>query len=250
MKTTTLLAAAILVMPPILQAQSRGRLSRPAVRSTTAVVHKAAPPRVYGNTVSRVSAAVKSDPAMTAYPLTVSQAARQLAGQSAAVSGVDSSRGGRRTRSGGWTSGFDKFNFRKQGSFTARRADAPAESGEQTESPPPYLYTPGALIRTEGLGYTAAPANDSRWQTTAPGYAIVQDPNQSFLLTPFPGIHVGPADKLPPPTPGRLGSASGRNAITPNSAALPDEGSGGSADSGGHNRDQGGKPDDPSGHGN
>ena len=64
-----------------------------------------------------------------------------------------------------------------------------------------------------------------------------------MLLNPFPGIRVGPADKLPPPTPGRLGSASGRNAITANNVPLPEAySSDGSSD---HNRDEGGKPDNP-----
>jgi hypothetical protein len=84
---------------------------------------------------------------------------------------------------------------------------------------PPYDYTPGALIRTAGLGYTMTPANDAHYANNDPGYAIVQDPSQTQVLNPFPGVHVGPADKLPPPNPGLGGNASGRNAITPNSVA-------------------------------
>jgi hypothetical protein len=243
MKTTVLLAAAILIMPSILQAQSRGRPvrspSRTTFRGATIVTHKAATPRVYRSAVSHISAAVNSNPTLTAHPSTVSPAARQRAIQSVIAGGMESFYGSRRAGSAkNWSSRFDRLSFQKRGSFTARRADAPAGESSQTDSPPPYLYTPGALIRTEGLGYDAVPTNDARWQTTAPGYAIAQDPNQSTLLNPFPGIRVGPADKLPPPNPWGSGRASGRNAITPNTVVF--------SDSDDHNRDEGGKPDKPS----
>jgi hypothetical protein len=242
MKTTVLLAAAILIMPSILQAQSRSRPARPAARTAfrgaAVVTHKAAAPRVYRSSVSQASAPAASNPARTARLSTASQAARPQAIQPARAGGMGSFNGTDRARSArNWSSRFDRLSFQRRGSFTARRADAPAGESSQTDSPPPYLYTPGALIRTEGLGYDAVPANDARWQTTAPGYAIVQDPNQSILLNPFPGIRVGPADKLPPPNPWGSGRASGRNAITPNAVVF--------SDSDEHNRDQGGKPDNP-----
>ena len=247
MKTTILFAAAILVMPSVLPAQSRGRPARAAARAATRsaapVVHKAAAPRVYTSQASRIAATGVS-PGTAARAVAVSLSGSGQALPSRVAGGKDSFSGGRRAR-GSWSGGFDRLGFQKKTTltFTARRADAPAETSVPAEAPPPYTYTPGALIRSEGLGYAAAPANDARWQTTAPGYAIVQDLNQSVLLNPFPGIRVGPADKLPPPTPGRLGSASGRNAITANNVPLPEAySSDGSSD---HNRDEGGKPDNP-----
>jgi hypothetical protein len=84
---------------------------------------------------------------------------------------------------------------------------------------PPHGHTPGASIRTSDLGYSATPTHDAHYANNDPGYAIVQDQSQTTILDPFPGIFVGPADKLPPPNPGLDGHASGRNAITPNAAA-------------------------------
>jgi hypothetical protein len=69
------------------------------------------------------------------------------------------------------------------------------------------------------LGYTTTPTNDAHYANNDPGYAIVQDPNQTVVLDSFSGARVGIADKLPPPNPGMGGNASGRNAITPNTVA-------------------------------
>jgi len=107
-----------------------------------------------------------------------------------------------------------------------RRAgsDPPADPQPTDPAPeyiPPYDYTPGALIRTAGLGYTTTPTNDAHWQNQDLGYAIAQEEGRSWLLNPHVGAHYGPPDKLPPPNPGSMGAASGRTAITPNSAGSP-----------------------------
>jgi len=238
------LAVAIFILPSALWAESGHRsplASRPASRKSSTVVHKpavgfqTAPTRI-----APVTTTLKSNPA-TVSPTARADAIRGLTATTLrpffpAPASARSDRG----RSRGYNNG----SIRSR-AYGARRADAP-----QTESPPPYLYTPGALIRTEGLGYTATPTNDTHWQTTAPGYAIVQDPAQSVLLDPFPGIHVGPADRMTTSAASAGGRASGRNAITPNAVSFSDSDSGGSSGSGEHNRDQGGKPDDPNENGN
>lgn len=125
-----------------------------------------------------------------------------------------------------------------------RRDDGPAPPAPpDDEQPAPYARKPGALIRTEGLGYTIKAADDARLHVIEAGDKIVQEPDKAANLGAT-GAHIGPPDKLPPPTP-RTGSASGRNAITPNTV-ISDENSG---DADAHNRDQGGSPDDPNGHG-
>lgn len=80
---------------------------------------------------------------------------------------------------------------------------------ENPQPPPPYTYMPGALIRSEGLGYRAEATNDARMRFVEAGDRITQNPNESLSLggiVPFIG---------PPDSPPGSGSASGRNAITP-----------------------------------
>jgi hypothetical protein len=105
-------------------------------------------------------------------------------------------------------------------SFAKKSGPKGPQPPTQNQAPiPPYDYTPGALIRSAGPGYTIAPSNDARSSDNAPGYAITQDPSPAMILNPFPGVFVGPADKLPPPNPTAGGTASGRNAITPTTPA-------------------------------
>lgn len=98
---------------------------------------------------------------------------------------------------------------------------------------------PGALIRTEGLGAKTAPAAPApRLHAVEAGERVSPEDGRAQVLNPHKGLQIGPKDTLPPPSPGTVsgGRASGRTAITANPSA---------GDSGGHNRDQGGRPDDP-----
>ena len=114
-------------------------------------------------------------------------------------------------RSRGSGQGFGWSGF-KHLQTPQRRLDIPPPADEQ---PPPYANKPGALIRTEGLGYTTRPTNDVRLHAVEAGDKIVQEPDQAISLGGR-GVHYGPPDKLPPPSLGTGGAASGRNAITPN----------------------------------
>ncbi|MCX5796744.1 MAG: hypothetical protein NTY77_14715 [Elusimicrobia bacterium] len=215
MRNRTLIVA-ILILPSALLAQSGRRGGAPA--RATFRGSSAAPRTV----VTHLAPVVRSNSVLTSHPVTVSQAGRATAIQGSVIapsgvtfSGVTSRFEASRARSGrSWSVGSYKSNLRGRGSFGARRADDPQPPAEAPAYIPPYDYTPGALIRTEGLGYKATPTNDARWANNDPGYAIVQDPQQTVTLNPFPGIHVGRADRLP-----SAGGASGRNAITPNEVA-------------------------------
>ena len=233
------LAVSILILPSALLAGSSRGYSRAAratsggvsFRGSSGLVNRAQPAQhsIQAN-VARVVSAANANP-LLANPTTVSLAARASAIQTLAANAWRSFFPAPRALNGrSGSGGFNNGSMRSR-SYGARRADdppapapqtpAPQTPAPQTESIPPYLYTPGALIRTEGLGYKATPTNDAHWQNNDLGYAIVQDPSQTVTLDPFPGVHKGPADKLPPANAGS-GKASGANAITAN--AVPSEG--------------------------
>ena len=197
-----ILIVAILLWPSALLAQSGHRTSSAPARSTfrgssSAARWTSTAPRSIQATVSHVVVAARSR------SVPFSPTARANAIQGLATAGLNSRFAAPRGQSGrGWSHRFDKLTFQGKRSFGARRADDPQPPAQTPVYIPPYDYTPGALIRTEGLGYTATPTNDAHWANNDPGYAIVQDPNQALLLNPFVGVHVGPKDRLPPPSPG------------------------------------------------
>ncbi|MDD5630069.1 MAG: hypothetical protein PHU21_13455 [Elusimicrobia bacterium] len=244
---TVSLLAALLLLPSAVLAESNRRgfaSSRASSRRFSSAPHATRP------IVSHIAPAPRAAVATVAptprgsavTPVSVNPAAVTPAGVTAV--GVNSRFAPQRGRSGWSQGGFDNLGLKRTRAFGVRRADEPQTPAPAPAENPPYNYTPGALIRTEGLGYKATPTDDARWQNNDPGYAITQDPGNTVVLNPFAGIHVGPPDRQPA---ANAGGASGRNAITPNPVGFAD--SGGSADSSGHNRDQGGKPDDPGGHG-
>jgi len=207
---------AIIILPAALPAQSGHRSSAPARAtfrgSSAASRHTRAVPQAIPISVAHVAAAARPDHVLPAAPASVSLAARTSAQTSFfSAPRAQSERGPSR--------GFNSGGIRHQRSFGMRRADDPQPPAPAPVYIPPYDYTPGALIRTEGLGYKTTPTNDAHWANNDLGYAIVIDPDKMLLLDPFPGAHIGPADKRPPPNPGVGGSASGRNAITQNPPA-------------------------------
>jgi len=217
------LIAAILIMPSTLLAQP-GRGTSPArARSTTHWSSSARRVRTSPQSLqakfSRVVASANSNPLLSGSPASVSPAARASALRALTANAWASFFPATRSLSGnGSARGFG-------GGLSGQRALKGSTPTPPPPTPtpapvyvPPYDYTPGALIRTAGLGYTATPANDAHYANNDTGYAIVQDPNQTVILDSYSQARVGAPDKLPPANPGLGGSASGRNAITPNAA--------------------------------
>ena len=110
-----------------------------------------------------------------------------------------------------------------RGSFgrAAKAAPTPPTSAPQTPTPAPETPTPapwavpGALIRTEGLGFTEGPGGPFSQLTINAGDKVGADGARA--LENQPGLFRGPKDALPPPSPQAGGAAaSGRTAITPN----------------------------------
>jgi hypothetical protein len=204
-----ILIAAVLIVPSALPAQPGHAAhlapGRAHLRGWSAQTRwRGAMPRSITSTVAHVVTAAKSDPSRTGSPAAASAQARSSAPR--ALSGRGSSQA---------------FSSNRGGIHIQRLAAATGSDDPQPPAPaptpvPPYDYTPGALIRTAGLGYTVTPTNDAHYSNNDPGYAIVQDPEQAPLLNPCVGVHMGPPDKYPTPNPVGHGNASGRNAITPN----------------------------------
>ena len=84
-----------------------------------------------------------------------------------------------------------------------RRADG--------DTPNPQA-TPGAFLRTEGLGFRNEPASPSgQFHVVDAGERVAYEPGKGQNVGGA-GAFVGPKDKLPPPNP-NSGGASGQNGI-------------------------------------
>jgi len=90
-------------------------------------------------------------------------------------------------------------------------------SGDSTQQLPYGAFgtIPGALIRTEGLGFLYAPGDSGRFHAVEAGDRIAYQENLGHPLGGT-GAFIGPPDTLPSATP--HGNASGVTAITPNDA--------------------------------
>jgi hypothetical protein len=165
-------------------------------------------------------ASANSNPILSASPASFSPTARASALRALTANTWASIFPATRPLSGGVASR-SLTSGRIRGQRTLKGGSAAPQPPAPTPAPvyvPPYDYTPGALIRTAGLGYTATPTNDAHYANNDAGYAIVQDPKQTMILDSYSGARVGAADRLPPANPALGGNASGRNAITPNAA--------------------------------
>ena len=79
-----------------------------------------------------------------------------------------------------------------------------------------WRNTPGALIRSEGMGFTwTQPAAPERLHTIESGNRVTYEESKGQNLTNHQGLMIGAKDTPPPPGGAFTGSvASGRNAIT------------------------------------
>jgi len=194
------LAATILVLPAAVLCQER-RTFRPSAssRPATRPVPVSRRPAPAAQSVRSARPAVAHIPA---------------AGKSAtAVSGTSPGQG----KGLIWSERFKRDLWGGKAAAARTMADdPPTPAPPAPQEPAPYYYTPGALIRSEGLGYTTKATDDARTHVVEAGYKIGLEEDKALTLNPHRGAHYGPPDKLPPPNPGMGGDASGRNAITPN----------------------------------
>lgn len=103
------------------------------------------------------------------------------------------------------------------------RVDPTSGSGSgQTQQLPPGSFgtVPGALLRSEGVGFLYAPGDSGRFTSVEAGNRIAVQDNLA-APTSGRGVYTMPPDKLP----GANGQASGVTAITPNAPASNDSSS-------------------------
>ena len=202
---TWICSALILSLPAALPAQDLRRAAAPrSAARNVSVRHIAAP----AQQAQAAAAAPDAAPAGVSTPRDIDAPQAFGAAQvSAGMPGAGGLRGFQGRSGHGWSGRFHRAlsGPRKVGTRT-QRSDDP-----QPQQPAPYADKPGALIRTEGLGYTTQPAAAPRENVVDAGKEITIDLGKSILLNPHPGIHQGAADKT------TKSAASGRNAITPNS---------------------------------
>lgn len=143
----------------------------------------------------------------------------------------------RRSQNSSWFSGsgapLSRSSTRRlDGDGDAPPAEAP-QGNDRT-----YLNTPGALIRTEGLGAKIGPGSPERVHEIEGGGRIAADERYTQNQTNQRGLFVGARDTPPNPT---GGTASGNNSITPNSTTNIDNSISGNGNNNGHNSNNGGQ---------
>lgn len=236
MKRSTALLSAFLLVPALAVAQRR----LPAARSSGGSASSF-------KTTYNHSAPAQSAPRPRSSATAPHHNSQGPAGRSQpAAAPMRSMRGGwsagshapRRSHNGYWFSDYGSRSLprtRAVRGVEGEGAPPPAEAPQGNDRT--YLNTPGAFIRTEGLGYKVGPGGPERLHEIEGGGRVAADERYAQSLTTHRGLFTGPRDTPPSTNPG--GTASGNNAITPNT--IIDNSITGNGNNNGHNSNNGGQ---------
>lgn len=147
----------------------------------------------------------------------------------------------RRSQGSSWYSNYGQSRGLSRPRVSRRVDGGEGEGGAETGNGRTYLNTPGALIRTEGLGARVGPAEPARQHAVEGGSFVAGDSRYLQAQTNHQGLFVGPRDTPPNPSPGW--GVTGNNSITPNTTIVNNNTSGNGNNNGHNNNGPGGGDD-------